>query len=384
MTSTSTDTDTDIGMTVGAAASTAPGRRIVALDAARGIAVIGMFIQHFASNDANAAIVSGNTTLLFVLCGGISYSIMSRRVRDGRAPAAAFRTRMLGRAVFIDLLGYLLILLNAPAGVILPAYAGLFVLALLLVRRSTKTLAVTTGLLLLLAPPIMLAGQSLLSGAAVLADLAGGGLSSVALAPAFVVGMLLGRTDLAAARTGGILLGSGAAAIGVAAACAATFLPTWSTAVEAWQVRTFPAAGAAPDEYATWPHNVVAPNLGSLFVAAPHSATTFQTVLGIGAALAVLGGCVLIARIPKLLAPFALVGQVALTLYAGQFLVMWVGELTNVPYQVGAVPGAELIVAVVTIGLAWLLTRRGRGPLERTLRGTDRLLQPATVRPVSG
>ncbi len=42
---------------------------LVALDSVRGLAVIGMFIQHFALNDMNASIVSGNTTLLFILCG---------------------------------------------------------------------------------------------------------------------------------------------------------------------------------------------------------------------------------------------------------------------------------------------------------------------------
>lgn len=95
-------------------------RRLVALDAARGLAVIGMYLQHFALNETNASIVSGNTTLLFVLCGGISYSIMAGRIMDRGAEPTAFRTRMLARAVFIDIIGYLLIMLNTPFGVILP------------------------------------------------------------------------------------------------------------------------------------------------------------------------------------------------------------------------------------------------------------------------
>lgn len=71
--------------------------RIVALDAARGLAVIGMYLQHFALNETNGSIVSGNTTLLFVLCGGISYSIMAGRMMDRGTDPAAFRTRMLAR-----------------------------------------------------------------------------------------------------------------------------------------------------------------------------------------------------------------------------------------------------------------------------------------------
>lgn len=121
--------------------------RLVALDTARGLAVIGMYLQHFASNETISAIVSGNTTLLFVLCGGISYSIMAQRMKDRQTETTAFRTRMLARAVFVDVIGYLLILLNTSYGVILPAYAAMFVLALVLVRRSIRVL-VTTAIVL--------------------------------------------------------------------------------------------------------------------------------------------------------------------------------------------------------------------------------------------
>lgn len=160
--------------------------RIVALDAARGLAVIGMYLQHFALNETNGSIVSGNTTLLFVLCGGISYSIMAGRMMDRGTDPAAFRTRMLARAVFIDMIGYLLIMLNTPFGVILPAYAALFVLALVLVRRSTRVLVATAAALIAVSPPLMILGGSVLSGAYLLGDIAGGPLSALALAPAFV------------------------------------------------------------------------------------------------------------------------------------------------------------------------------------------------------
>lgn len=57
------------------------GRRLLALDTVRGLAVIGMFLQHFALNERNA-FVAENTTLLFILCGGISYSIMAQRMKE--------------------------------------------------------------------------------------------------------------------------------------------------------------------------------------------------------------------------------------------------------------------------------------------------------------
>lgn len=50
-------------------------KRLDALDAARGLAVIGMYVQHFASNERND-FVSGNTMIPFMLCSGIAYTIM--------------------------------------------------------------------------------------------------------------------------------------------------------------------------------------------------------------------------------------------------------------------------------------------------------------------
>lgn len=350
--------------------------RIIALDAARGLAVIGMFIQHFASTDFSATIVSGNTTLLFVLCGGISYSIMSGRVLSGRASAPAFRTRMLGRAVFIDSVGYLLILLNAPAGVILPAYAGLFVLALTIVRRSTRTLATVTAILLIVAPPLMLLGSTYLANAPLLADLAGGPLSALALAPAFVLGMLLGRLDLHQLRTAVTITAAGAFATITGAVAGVSILPKLASATETWQATTFPAAGT-PDQYATWPNNATQPNFGQLFATAPHTASTFQTLTGLGVACLALGIIALIARlVPVVLIPFAAAGRVALTLYALQFVVMWAFGLAGADYQLIDVPFAELLIAVVTICIALALALFPRGPLEALMRHVDKLLQP--------
>lgn len=70
------------------------GRSLLALESVRGLAVIGMFFQHFALNERNA-FVAGNTTLLFVLCGGISYSIMAQRMKERGSHVSIFRSKML-------------------------------------------------------------------------------------------------------------------------------------------------------------------------------------------------------------------------------------------------------------------------------------------------
>lgn len=154
-------------------------KRLLALDAARGLAVIGMYIQHFALNERNS-FVSGNTMILFMLCSGISYTLMGRKLLAGEETAEEFRTRVLARSVFIDLAGYVLILLNGPFAVVLPAYAMLFSLALILIGRPAGTLAAVSAALYAAAPPLMIVGLSLFADAALLSDIAGGPLSALA------------------------------------------------------------------------------------------------------------------------------------------------------------------------------------------------------------
>ncbi|ATH94802.1 TGS domain-containing protein [Bacillus glycinifermentans] len=357
--------------------------RIVALDAARGLAVIGMYLQHFALNETNGSIVSGNTTLLFVLCGGISYSIMAGRMMDRGMEPVAFRTRMLARAVFIDIIGYLLIMLNTPFGVILPAYAALFVLALVLVRRSTRVLVTTAAALIIVSPPLMILGGSVLSGAFLLSDIAGGPLSALALAPAFVAGMAIGRFDLTKMRTALWLVGSGAIMLIVSKVLGTFVLPGLSRSFEEWLVSVQGTAAAEPDQYAIWPHNVEPPVWHNLLAIAPHSASTFQTLLGLGAAFLVLGlVCLVPQKTSAVLKPFAGVGRVALTMYAAQFVVIWALEISGAEYDIGAIPFGDLLVAAVTTVTGWLIARFPTGPLETAMRRFDRAF--SALGPVTG
>lgn len=351
--------------------------RLIALDAVRGLAVIGMYLQHFALNETNA-IVSGNTTLLFILCGGISYSIMAGRMLGKGIDIKTFRTRMLARSVFIDIIGYLLIMLNAPFGVILPAYAGLFILALLLVRRSTRTLVVTTAALLLTAPPLMILGGSLLSGAYLLSDIAGGPMSALALAPVFVAGMAIGRINLQHTRTAFLFVASGGLIVAISKLLATFVLPGLNRSFEAWLASVLDNAGSQPDPYAIWPHNVDFPMWHMLFWAAPHSASTFQTLMGLGIALLVLGiVCLIPQKLSAVLKPFAAVGRVALTMYTLQFIVIWILQLAGIDLGLGSIPLGDLLVAIVVIAISWIFAQRPTGPLEGLMRKFDQAFTPA-------
>ncbi|PWQ88454.1 hypothetical protein DKX15_19190, partial [Enterococcus faecium] len=66
------------------------------------------------------------------------------------------------------------------------------------------------AVLLAVSPPLMILGGSVLSGANLLGDIAGGPMSALPLAPAFVAGMAIGRFDLTRMRTALSLVSSGA------------------------------------------------------------------------------------------------------------------------------------------------------------------------------
>jgi uncharacterized membrane protein YeiB len=362
--------------------------RLLALDAARGLAVIGMLIAHFALNDLNALIVSGNTTLLFVLCGGISYSIMAQRLMNRGAEPIVFRVKMLARAVFIDIIGYSIIMLNTSIPVILPAYAVLFVLALVLVHRSTRVLVATAAILLLVSPPLMLIGEVFLWGAPILSDIAGGSLySAVALAPAFVAGMAIGRIDLTKKRTALSLVFSGAIMLVVIKVVDIFVLNKWlisdrytfkddSWKDDSWKetIESFNA-----QEGAIWPLNVMyPPQWQTLLETYPHSGSTFQTMLGLGVAFLVLGLVFLISKkVSLVLRPFAAVGRVALTIYAGHFVLMWGLQLAGIQYNLDVIPFGDLIVMIVTVVTGWLLARLPNGPLEALMRRFDQVFSPS-------
>ncbi len=356
-------------------------RRLVALDAARGLAVIGMFLQHFTSNNVIASIVSGNTMILFILCSGISYSIMTQRMIEKGEEMAAFRAQMLARAIFIDLIGYLLIMLNGPFSVILPAYATLFVLALVLVRCSRRTLFTISVVLLVAGPPLMIVGGSVLSEAYFLGDIAGGPLSALGVAPVFVAGMVIGRLNLHSMRNATWLTVTGIIMLVISKLFSTSVLPGLSQSFEKWLLDYTNIATTQPDPYAIWPHNVAPPLWQMLLTSGPQSGSTFQLLIGLGTSLLVLGlTCLIAKKGAAILKPFAAVGQVALTLYAAQFVLAWVLIIAGMNYNIGEIPFGGVIVVLITLIAGGLLVRFSISPLETMMRRFDRLFsgfQPA-------
>lgn len=345
-------------------------KRLLALDAARGLAVAGMFVQHFALNQTNS-FVSGNTMTLFILCSGISYSIMSQSKVEQGVETNKFRSRVLARSVFIDLIGYMLLMLNGPFGMVLPAYAMLFILMLALVHYSARTLAVVSGVLFWVSPPLMIIGLSIFADTAILHDIAGGPLSALAWAPVFIAGMAIGKMDLYKFGTAIKFVVTGLVILVPSKLIALFLLPVLRQNCESFLLKLSSYKNMQVDPYATWPLNTQPIQWQMLFLDSPQSGAAFELLIGLGGALILLGLLLLIEhKYHVALNPFTGAGRVALTLYAAQFVLVWCTSLVGLDltgFDIGAIPFGDILVAVSALLIGWLLSRRHNGPLEAAI-----------------
>lgn len=351
-------------------------QRLIALEAARGLAVVGMFVQHFALNQTNN-FVSGNTMILFILCSGISYSIMAQHMAARSRDSSVFRIRILTRSVFIDFVGYLLIMLNGPFAVVFPTYAMLFLLALTLIRRSTRVLCVISSVSFLVCPPLMLLGMSLFEGVDLLQDIAGGPLSALAWTPVFVTGMIIGRFNLRHNWMPFRLLVVGLAVLIPFKLIAVFVLADLQKSFMEWLLTFSDYYNAQIDPYAIWPLNTQPVQWQMLVFDAPQGGSSFELLIGTGLSLIILALLFLLEkRCAVILKPFSATGRVALTLYAGQYILVWGLQLAGiniVGIDIGAIPFGDILVVSLVLVTGCLLARMANGPLESLIRRFERM-----------
>ncbi len=386
----------------GTAASTA---RLIGVDAARGLALIGMMAVHVlpdATDDGDPTwsftLFGGRASALFAVLAGVSVALLTgrRRVRIADAPGQA--AGLAARALTVGAIGLVLGYTEPElATVILPYYAVLFVAAIPLVLLPTWAIGVVGAGLVAGAPVAthLLLGRlpdpsgdnfafpDLLTRPGQLITELGvtGEFPALPWLAYLCAGLVVGRLDLGRVRNvpALILVGGGAAwgapALSnfllhdrhgldhILAAQSASTL----TLDETEQLLEFGADGTVPDNTWWW-----------LAVAEPHTGTPLDLLATIGSSVAVLGVLLVITRsalVRRALRPLAAAGRMTLTLYA-LHLIFINSEFDH--YSRTTSYAAQTIAALL-IGLAWTATA-GRGPLESLVTAIARRARRAATR----
>jgi uncharacterized membrane protein len=385
---------------------------VVGVDAARGVALIGMMATHvfppgFADGSPTAAtvIAAGRAVSTFVLVAGVGMAFLAGG-RGGKPAAAA---GLVVRALLIGLLGLVFGLLAPENGIdgILPFYGVFFLLAVPLLWLGRRALIAVTAVAFLLGPVVLVVTAGLPRAAtdptlATLVQDPGGLLLQLFLTgeyPAVVylgylaAGLAIGRLDLSSRRVGWALVGGGL----VLAA---------GSRVVSW-ILLHPLGGLARLTAEIPPGDVPAAELGQrllweaypmptwwyLALPTPHSHTPVDLVHTLGCAMAVLGALLLLSRVDtlrRLLSPLAAAGELSLTLYCAHLVVLASGILSDQPMLLLL----AMVLGALAVAVAWRRTV-GRGPLEtlvsvpataarRAVGGRRRTPEEARPRPDRG
>lgn len=380
-------------------------RRTVGIDAARGLAMIGMIAVHTlpALNPETGEptwvwrLAAGHASALFALLAGMSLAFLTgSRKRDIGRDRLRSRVSLTVRALILLLFGLTLNLLPIPVFDILPYYGLLFLLAIPFTLLSNRANLVAAGVFAVVAPFVM---QLSLAGIdytpyynADIADLAvdpGNVLIDLLLTghyPAITwmtficLGIALGRMPLNRERVqvGLVIVGAvlAAAAVGLSnfllyrAGGMRSILeanPEMSATDVRWVVKLGPDP-ILPTTTNWW-----------LVIDGPHTNTPFALAYSAGLAMVALGGFLLLSRTAgRWLSPIASIGTMTLTLYTLHMLFLAAIDISQHP---GFWFFIQIAVAAL-IATAWLKAL-GRGPLEALMRAACRWAGRMVVPPGS-
>ncbi|MFD2420855.1 heparan-alpha-glucosaminide N-acetyltransferase domain-containing protein [Amycolatopsis pigmentata] len=365
--------------------------RLGGIDAARGIALLGIMAVHALADTRpdgqpswDFAIFAGRAAAAFAVLAGVGIAFLSGRKRVGIADARGTVVALAARALVIGAIGLCFGYTDGAIGVmILPYYAVLFLLAIPLVFLPTWLIAVT-GVLFAGGAPLL--SFVVLPHLPVVTAAHNPGFSFVFHHPLGMLyemtftgeypavpwvtyicaGLVAGRLNLSRVRVAVGLLVTGTA-LAVASHATSWYLldkagglpRIWQaqpgsnlTLPETSEMLAFGGDGSVPSSTRWW-----------LAVDAPHTSTPFDLAGTTGTALALLGLMLLVWRTHRVvrwvLGPIAAAGAMTLTIYC---LHIW---FLNSDYDVYSPnTGYALQVAgVLMFAFAWRMTA-GRGPLE--------------------
>lgn len=372
--------------------------RLIGLDAARFLALLGMMATHLLAtrDDAGdptwvAEVFSGRASALFAVLAGVSLSLMTGGSRPLRGEARIARTAaLLVRALAVGVLGLLLGGVDSGIAVILVNYAALLALGTLFVGLSARRLAllclVTTlvGPVLLwwLRPHLPPRGydspslDGLQEPSLLVSEVLFTGYYPVLVWTAYLLaGMALGRLDLRGVpgRVLGLVAGAGAV-LAVGAELLSDRLLAREGTVRSLDRDLWRLVGRDDEAPVERLHRLIdsgmygqTPVDGAwqwLLVAAPHSSTTFDLLRTGGAAVAVLVLLVWALRAlrggpRRVVAVLTGAGATTLSLYTLHVLM----SSDLLPPGEGR-EGTVVQVAVVVLAGAAVAVVGRRGPLE--------------------
>ncbi|MBT2554213.1 heparan-alpha-glucosaminide N-acetyltransferase domain-containing protein [Arthrobacter sp. ISL-5] len=410
---TSRSTAASSGTKKGAAAST----RLAGIDAARGLALLGMMATHLMPTfESDAAMTptwigltfSGRAAALFAVLAGIGLALSTGKQRplEGSALGAARRGIAL-RALVIVVVGLALGGLEVNVAVILVHYAVLFLCILPFIGLQLKALcAWAAGWILgspviafLLRPWLMAADPALrLNHNPGWEDLSTpgqllGDLFLTGYYPVFqwisylLVGLIIGRLALSTAAVPVLLLAGGTAVAAFAKVLGTAAMEEWGGRAALQALLTDPnypldsllqvnLAGVRQEGSWWW-----------LAGSAPHSGTTLDLLHTGGVAAAAVGLCLLVGRLGEwldldLLLPLRGAGAMTLTLYTVHVCVVASFHLQPLPvgWTVDGMYFAHAAMAVL-IGMVFAILK-WRGPLEWLGHAANQVgrHQPAGIR----
>lgn len=387
--------------------------RIAGVDAARGLALLGMVAVHIMPLrvlDAGgspaatwaATLFSGRASALFVVLAGVGLALLSGGSGTIGAPKlAGVRRSVAVRALLIFMIGMGLGMLDTNVAVILVHYAVLFLCAIPFLGMRARTLGFWAAGWLLLSPVALYLvhplatdllephrlGASPLPGdmfapAVFLADLLLTGYYPLLVWFGFILaGLCVGRLALARPP---VALAIGVAGAGLAVGAKA--LSGWLLAQPGAFASLADAANLGSRELSV--ALVTGQRLGSaadsgwfLAISAPHSGAPLDVLHVVGCALAVLGAAQLVCMAlsallgavgEMLLWPLTGAGAATLTLYATHLVALDVFSDLSAPLPR---TGLFIIYAVgcLLAGLVFKFVGR-RGPLEALVHSVSRTL----------